>query len=205
MKLRHGFFIILAGCGGGSTPATATGLDASLDSAIPRDGAASDAATPDDVAAVDVAATGDAAFDDAGTDAGPPCNTIANDAPVVNTTEIAADPPAPQGGTIADGTYWATALDIYTGPTGPAGVTGTSQMTTLIQGETVQIVSSGQPTRRTVTLTTADASFTSVDTCPDSQMSQGAYTATTTTLTIFLPGGTDDAGPRTVVETLTKQ
>ena len=56
-----------------------------------------------------------------------------------------------------------------------------------------------------MTLTTADASFTSVDTCPDSQMSQGAYTATTTTLTIFLPGGTDDAGPRTVVETLTKQ
>jgi hypothetical protein len=209
MKLRHGFFIILAGCGGNSTPATATG-DASLDSAIPRDGSASDAATPDDAAAVDAAATDDAAFvdatfDDAGTDAGPPCNTIANDAPVVNTTEIAAEPPAPQGGTIADGTYWATALDIYTGPTGPAGVTGTSQMTTLIQGDTVQIVSSGQPTRRTVTLTTADASFTSVDTCPDSQMSQGAYTATPTTLTIFLPGGTDDAGARTVVETLTKQ
>ena len=99
MKLRHGFFIILAGCGGGSTPATATGLDASVRLRYPEGrGRIPDAATPDDVAAVDVAATGDAAFDDAGTDAGPPCNTIANDAPVVNTTEIAADPPAPQAG-----------------------------------------------------------------------------------------------------------
>jgi hypothetical protein len=204
MKLHHAFFIILAGCGGSSPPATPAGPDASLDSAVPGDASASDVATPDDVS-VDAAATDAAALDDAGIDAGPPCNTIANDAPVVNTTEVAADPPTPQGGTIADGTYWQTALDIYTGPTGPAGVTGTSQMTALIQGETAQLVSSGQPTRRTVTLATADASFTSVDTCPDSQMSQGAYTATPTTLTIFLPGGTDDAGARTVVETLTKQ
>lgn len=114
-------------------------------------------------------------------------------------------PPAPQGGPIADGTYWQTSLQIYTGPNGPAGKSGTSQSTALIQGETVQIVSAGQPTRRTVTLMAADGGFTSVDTCPDSQTSVGGYTATPTTLTIFLDGGTDDAGPRTVVETLTKQ
>lgn len=78
-------------------------------------------------------------------------------------------------------------------------------MTAQIQGETVQIVSDGQPARRTVTLMASDAGFTSVDTCPAPQGSEGQYTATPTTLTIFLAGGTDDAGPRTVVETLTKQ
>ncbi len=104
-----------------------------------------------------------------------------------------------------DGTYWETSLQIFTGPNGPAGQTGTSQSTALIQGTTVQLVSDGQPTRRTVTLTPSDAGFTSVDSCPDTQTSQGSFTATPTTLTIFLAGGTDDAGLRTVVETLTKQ
>ncbi len=46
------------------------------------------------------------------------------------------------------------------------------------------MVSSGQPMRRTVMLTAVDGGFTSIDTCPDSQMSQGRYTATPTTLTI---------------------
>jgi hypothetical protein len=147
----------------------------------------------------------EAASDDAGADTGAPCNAIANGAPMVDVIQLAADPPLPQGGTIVDGTYWQTALAIYTGPSGPAGKSGTSQMTAQIQAQTVQIVSSGQPGRRTVTLTTSDAGFTSVDTCPDSQMSEGSYTATPTVLTIFLDGGTDDAGARTVVETLTKQ
>jgi hypothetical protein len=150
-------------------------------------------------------AAAEATVEDAAADAGAPCNTIANDAPVVDVTQIAADPPTPVGGTIADGRYWQTAASIYTGPSGPAGKSGTSQLTALIQGQTVQLVSDGQPMRRTVTLTTADAGFTSTDTCPEPQSSQGGYTATATTFSIFLPGGTDDAGPRTVVLTLTKQ
>jgi hypothetical protein len=201
MKIRHGLFIVLAGCSSSVAPAATPGPDASPDAATPMDASTPDAAAPD-------AATADApaASDDAAADAGAPCNTIANGAPVVDVTQIAADPPAPQGGVIVDGTYWETSLDIYTGPSGPAGVSGTSQTTALIQGESVQLVNSGPPTRRTIMLTTtADAGFTSVDTCPDVQTSQGAYTATPTTLVIFLPGGTDDAGARTVVETLTKQ
>jgi hypothetical protein len=200
MKLRHGLLIFLAGCGSSSTTAGAPSPDASPEAAAAMEASAPDTSTADDGATEDEATTADAA-----SDAGPPCNTIANTAPVVDITQIAADPPTPLGGTIADGTYWETSLDIYTGPAGPAGMTGTSQTTALIQGTTVQLVSDGQPTRRTVTLTTADAGFTSVDSCPYAQMSQGSYTATPTTLTIFLPGGTDDAGARTVVETLTKQ
>ena len=194
MKLRHWSLILLAGCSS-SSGAPSTPADASPDASAPIDASASDASMPEDAAA----------SDDTGADASVPCNAIANDAPVVNVTQVAADPPAPQGGTIVDGTYWQTAVSIYTGPSGPTGATGTSQMTALIQGETVQLVSDGQPARRTVTLMASDAGFTSVDTCPTPQTGEGQYTATPTTLTIFLAGGTDDAGPRTVVETLTKQ
>jgi hypothetical protein len=141
--------------------------------------------------------------DEAG-DGGPECNTIANDAPVIPVTQVAADPPAPQGGTILDGTYWGTSLTIYTGPNGPTGTTGTFQTTALIQGSTVQLVQTGTPARRTITLTPSDGGFTSVDTCPGTQTAAGGYTATPTTLTFFLPGGADDAGPRTVVEVLTR-
>ncbi len=194
MRFHHCLVILLAGCSS-SSAATIT----------PEPDASSDASTPSEASMLDAAVPEDAAPDDAGADAGAPCNAIANDAPMVDVIQIAADPPAPQGGTIVDGTYWQTALAIYTGPSGPAGKSGTSQMSAQILGQTVQIVSSGQPGRRTVTLTTSDAGFTSVDTCPDSQMSEGSYTATPTVLTIFLDGGTDDAGARTVVETLTKQ
>jgi hypothetical protein len=198
MNLRYALPFLLAGCSSGSTPAVASGSDAS---SSPMDSSSSDAASQGDDAATDSAAP---TADDA-SDAGPVCNTIANGAPVVDVVQIAADPPTPQGGTIADGTYWATSVSIYTGPSGPTGKTGTLQATAVIQGDTVQMVSSGQPMRRTIRLTAVDGGFTSVDTCPESQMSQGGYTATPTTLTIFLPGGTDDAGLRTVVETLTRQ
>jgi hypothetical protein len=194
MTLRPWLLIFLAGCTTSTVPTTTPQPDGSSDSSTPAEASAFDAAAPED-----------AASDDTGADAGSPCNTIANDAPVVDVNQVAADPPAPQGGTIVDGRYWETSLAIYTGPNGPTGKSGTSQMTAQIQGETVQIVSTSQPARRTVTLVPSDAGFMSVDTCPDSQTAAGSYTATPTTLTIFLDGGTDDAGPRTVVETLTKQ
>ena len=44
-----------------------------------------------------------------------------------------------------------------------------------------------------------------MDTCPDTDTRPGTYTATPTTFTVQLDGGTDDAGARTLVETFTKQ
>jgi hypothetical protein len=195
MKVHQCLLLFFAGCASGPTPTTTAGLDAS----------SSDSGLPTEAPASDAAMTEESASDDAGDDSGAPCNTIANDAPVVDVTQVAADPPAPQGGTIVDGTYWQTSLAIYTGPNGPTGTSGTSQMAAQIQGEIVQIVSAGQPPRRTVTLMTSDAGFKSMDTCPVPQSAEGYYTATPTMLMIFLAGGTDDAGSRTVVETLTKQ
>lgn len=188
---------LAAGCSsssGGSTPSDAgSDHDAgseTADGATPVDGGSSDR---------DAAA-------DAPSEAAPAvCNLLANSAPVITYAQVNQDPPAPQGGTMVDGTYEMTAANIYTGPAGPSGPSGMSQTTIEITGGTIQIVSVGQPTTRTVTIATSGTSFTATDTCPDSTVTRGSYTATPTTILIFLDGGTDDAGARTVVETFTKQ
>src|SRR3984957_293889 len=128
MRFHHCLLILLAGCSNNSAAATTPEPDASSDGSTQSEASMPDVATPED-----------AASDDAGADAGAPCNAIANDAPVVDVIQLAADPPAPQGGRIVDGTYWQTALAIYTGPSGPAGKSGTSQMTAQIQGQSVQM------------------------------------------------------------------
>jgi hypothetical protein len=101
--------------------------------------------------------------------------------------------------------YFMTDLSIYTGPNGPTGPSGSTKTTIQVSAGTIQVASTGTPATRTVTLATSGTSFTATDTCPDSQVSHGSYSATATTLLIFLDGGTEDAGTRTVVETFTKQ
>jgi hypothetical protein len=142
---------------------------------------------------------------DTGTDAEVACNTLANSASVVPVDQIAQDPPTPQGGTIASGTYTMTAVAIYTGAGGPTGQTGTSQTTIQITGDTIQVVSASDPATRTVTIAPSGTSFTATDTCPDTTASQGSYTATASSFVIQLPAGTDDAGARTLVETFALQ
>lgn len=142
---------------------------------------------------------------DAPHEAASACNMLANSAQVITTRQVSQDPPMPQGGTMVDGTYAMTDVSIYTGPSGPSGPSGTTQTTIQVTGNTIQVVSTGQPTTRSVTLAISGTGFTATDTCPDSNVTQGSFTATPTTILIFLPGGTDDAGARTVVETFTKQ
>ncbi len=170
----------------GDTHPADAGVDAAPDTA-------SDAA-PDHPAS-------DAADDDAPV----ACNTLLNSAPSITVEQVASDPPAPLGGTPADGTYVLSAAVIYTGSAGPAGPSGTSQTTLQITGSTIQVVSTGDPPTRTVTFSTSGTSLDSVDTCPDTDTRPGSYTATPTTLIVELDGGTDDAGARTLVETFTKQ
>lgn len=159
-----------------------------------------DGATPEDGGS-----PGEDATPDAPAEAATVCNMLANSAQAVTYSQLNQDPPTPQGGTMADGTYAMTAAAIYTGPGGTSGPSGTSQTTIQVAGTTIQIVSDGQPPTRTVTLATSGTSFTATDTCPDAKVTHGSYSATPTTILIFLDGGTDDAGARTVVETFTKQ
>jgi hypothetical protein len=142
---------------------------------------------------------------EAAVDAPTVCNSLPNTASSVSIEQLASEPPAPQGGTIVDGTYALTAAVIYTGSGGPTGPSGTTQTTLQISGATIQVVSDGEPATRTVTFTTSGTSIQSVDTCPDTDTRPGTYTATPTTLVVELDGGTDDAGARTLVETFTKQ
>jgi len=183
-----------AGCSsssGGTSPSDAgSDHDAGADGAEPIDGA-----TPED--------GGSSA--DAPAEAATVCNMLANSASVITYSQVSQNPPTPQGGTMVDGTYAMTDASIYTGPNGPSGPSGMSQTTIQVTGSTIQIVSNGQPPTRTVTLATSGTSFTATDTCPDAKVTHGSYTATPTSILIFLDGGTDDAGARTVVETFTKQ
>jgi hypothetical protein len=182
----------------GGEPSDAGGTDA-RDTGAPVDSGRSDAI------ARDGAADDGSGAEDSPVEAATVCNTLANTASVVDVAQVAQDPPSAQGGTIANGTYLLTAATIYTGPDGPTGNSGTAQVTVLIDGAMVQMVSSGQPPTRTVTLATTGTSFTSTDTCPDTSSATGSYTATPTTLAITLAAGTDEAGARTLVETFTKQ
>ena len=186
MNLRPLLFsiLLLVPACSSSSPGVSTQTDAGTD-------AASDAPSLPDT--------------NAGLDAPVACNTLINSASAISIEQVASDPPAPEGGTPANGTYALTAAVIYTGPGGPTGASGTTQTTLQIAGGTIQVVSSGDPATRTVTFTTSGTSVASVDTCPDTDTRPGTYTATPTTFLVELDGGTGDAGARTLVETFTKQ
>lgn len=191
LALLFGAVALLAACssssGGGSTA-----TDGGADGATPGDGGlATDAAPAHD-------APGEA-------EAAAACNTVANVAQTVQVQQLAQDPPQPQGGAIADGTYTLTDLSIYTGSGGPTGATGSARITVQIAGGIIQVASDSTPTTQTVSLTTSGTTFVATDTCPDTKVTHGSFTATATTLLIVLDGGADDAGKRTVVETYTKQ
>jgi hypothetical protein len=183
--------LLAAGCS--SSPSDTSGDAGHADSALASDG------SPGHEAGFD--SPPEATTEDAEMEAAVVCTTLANSAAAVPVQTFAADPPTPEGGTIVDGTYEMTGAAIYTGPDGPSGTNGTSQTTIQITGSTIQIVNAGDPPTRTITLATSGTSFTSTDTCPDySTVIQGSYTATATTFVVQFPGGTDDAGARTVVE-----
>lgn len=188
---------LAAGCSsssGGTTPSDAGGDHDSGN-------AGGDAAEP-----MEAASPGPDATPDAPAEAATVCNMLANSAQAITYSQVNQDPPTPQGGTMADGTYALTNATIYTGPNGPSGPSGTSQTTIQITSGTIQIVESSQPPTRTVTIATSGTSFTATDTCPDAtKVTHGSYTATPASILIFLDGGTDDAGARTLVETFTKQ
>jgi hypothetical protein len=207
--MRYRFLLLLAlalpafGCGG--TVLSGPGDDGGVTDAAAKEGAAptqKDAAIQPDASPGDASSAPDATSE-GGTAVA--CNTLANTAMPVTVQQLAEDPPAPLGGTVADGKYDLTGVAIYTGPDGPSGSTGSAQTTIEISGSTIEVSSTGEPPTRTTSLSTSGTTFTSTDTCPDSVVSTGSFTATSTTFSIFLDGGTDDAGARTVVETFTRE
>jgi len=142
---------------------------------------------------------------DSDTDVAAACNALPNDAPVLSLSLVAKDPPAMTGGTIADGTYRMTAAEIDTGAGGPSGPSGeTTQVTIAVSGTTVQVATKSAPSHTTVSLGFAgSASLVWQDTCPDTQSSTAAFTASATSLVVVLP--VQNQPGSSLVETFTKQ
>ncbi len=150
-----------------------------------------------------VDAGGDGAPSDAGGDAKPgddggggadggPCGAGANLGSDVDVQQMAADPPTPMGGTIADGTYVLTSGTLYTGAdggaTGPLGLT--LKQTWRISGSAYSHVDfnqmMGRETRQGGTLMTVSAiSLHLVQACPDADFASYEFSATPTTFTLY--------------------
>jgi hypothetical protein len=214
--------VVAAGCGGSEAqPVDASAPDAQSDvAAAPVDAGAVDAGAGDgasqdsggpvsDAAAEDAAAPPDATADGPGGSAydGGACNNLVNSAPLITIKEVAADPSPPQGGTIADGTYWLTDLSIYTGPNGPWGPVGSARTTWQIAGGVVQIATNmGLPPTYTLEVVASGSSLEINQLCPPYSPQTVSFTATTSTFIMYVdtnaPG---NGGPATWVWTFTKQ
>ena len=179
----------VAGCSSSSTSTPASGGDG---------GASADAATTSDAASTtDGATTSDAstATDGASGD----CNTLTNVGTVVSETTNASALPAMTGGTIVDGTYVLSSAVEYAGSTAD---TKTHKRTLKISGTTIQIVNSdngGPDVHATLSIAPSGNKMNETMTCPVAgAVTQGAYTATATTLAILKDG-------ENLIETYTKQ
>ena len=176
-------------------------VDGSVDGSTAARDASSDSAA-DVVADVRVSDASDAS---SSPDAGPPvdggvCNAVTNLGPSVAEVRIAADAPAPQGGTLVIGMYALTRWEVYTGIGGLAGATGNTRRHTMQFGASTYeevTADNGQGDEHfTRTWATQGTFFTSRQLCPTIDNLGDDYTATPTTLTLQASG---------VVFTLTRQ
>jgi hypothetical protein len=119
------------------------------------------------------------------------CNQIEIEAPEVTFTYDAGPAPAPEGGTIVDGTYFWTAEIMYGAASGPDVTVGGTQVE--LQGSSWQ-EGSGWPEDDTVNadrhfsyeLSTAGTTLTLTRTCPSSLTESSGYTAEGDTLTLYV-------------------
>lgn len=124
-----------------------------------------------------------------------------------------AAPPPPLGGTVGDGIWAGTRVELW-GSTQPEGsvVGKAGGITWEVKGTTIQSVaigaSSGVITRRTLTLSTDAHSYALASTCDDPPgdggvgvAQAGSYTATPTTLSLYV----QSADTSTLEFTFTKQ
>jgi hypothetical protein len=112
-------------------------------------------------------------------------------------TAIAAAPPAPGGGKIADGTYHLTLWESYTGPGGVAGATGEVRRATLVvTGTTLQLAVTDAETATDKPIVaeqvqTSGSMLTSEEICPlASRQQTRGYTASPTELELLETFGT---------------
>lgn len=128
------------------------------------------------------------------------CNSLVNTAPVVPLTAIAQEPPAPAGGVIANGTYYLTAYQEFTGVGGSTvpDISGTMQYIVVISssssaGATFQTKATITVGATTIdgetngTMVTTGSSYTTVLSCSTTSGNgeTSVYTATADQLILF--------------------
>lgn len=129
---------------------------------------------------------------------GQACNSVALLGSPVAETAGAGAPPTAQGGTLVDGTYVLTKLEIY----GAAPGSGTRQITFAAAGGKVQVAvkSASGVDRSNFDVTFNGSALTSKETCPGSNEYTYAYTATANELKELIA-----VGAATEVSTYLKQ
>ena len=167
----------------GSEPLPNDPKDASADTGTSSDGSVTDAADPTDA--------GDAKVD------APPatCAPLTNDGPVLKTIQmVAAAPPAPTGGTIPQGKFHLQEVTLYTGANGPSStIPITLQGTEMVKGNVIEQVLDGEANqkslneRASMTFVTSGTSLTLSRTCPTLGSTKATFSATATTMLLFLP------------------
>jgi hypothetical protein len=146
-------------------------------------------------------ASPDGGGDGANTDGGETCPSFTNGAQQITDQSGTGAMPVGTGGTIADGTYYATDSKLYPGGTG--AVVRTSRDALAVRGSTMEVhqTDASSDVTATATVTLAGAAITLTFTCPPSLVgttTNATYTATPTTLTLF-------DGTKNRVTTYTKQ
>jgi hypothetical protein len=119
------------------------------------------------------------------------CSSLVDDAPTISYTVVAAAPPIPTGGPIADGTYDLSALTVYTGVGGSTSpIASTAHVVLVISGNTMQQVGAvdGVPRSYTTTFTVSATTITTTDTCPSPVTSRHQFSASPTDLRVYDPG-----------------
>jgi hypothetical protein len=171
-----------------------------------NDAGVSEAGSPDAPEDTPGEAEGEASSEAATADGPAGCNDLMNVGQPVTVTEVAQDPPTPQGGTVSDGTYVLTTETVYTGAGGPTGTMGTQTITIQIASGTIQVVKDFDPPTSTYSLVTTGTMFNTTGVCPAGVGPlQGSYTATATTFSVLLGPNMTDAGSHWLEEAFTKR
>lgn len=117
----------------------------------------------------------------AGAGGGSDCGELVSTAPSLTEVQRASELPAPQGGSVTDGTYVLTARNVYP----PSTASSAQHSATLkLASERYELVRSGD-LRETGTFSTMAVVLKLSATCPAVQSRSTPYTATASTLTLF--------------------
>jgi hypothetical protein len=146
--------------------------------------------------------------DDASGSDGGVCNCLSVTGPAIDVVASSGIPSIPNGGTIATGTYVLTSVSYYEpGGSVPSGSTvGTGQSTVVVTGSSWQqviVMDGGTPATSSGTFSTSGADLTLSESCPDTTEEQWEYTASGSTLILYVPYEPDGGPSGILVETFT--